>query len=216
VSSATSFTLSYPAATVDNGTLTHRIHLDDPPVMIPASGWEYTNASKTAIRLLPNPTNFVANDIYEFTYTAKDPTVNGLGFAAVRDWNAWLRYETEDDDGNPNPLAGDITRIYTEISSQPGRLLNDFGTRLQSAENGLKVFDGMMQWISAGSGLNLNFRFSQPNRTERNRRDRFKSKTGSANVMTTDPFTSKTDSRYARGNHRLPLAAEITRPMNTG
>jgi len=50
-------------------------------------------------------TPFVANDIYEFSYTAKDPTVNGIGFAAVRDWNAWLRYETKDDFATANPLA---------------------------------------------------------------------------------------------------------------
>ena len=52
--------------------------------------------------------------------------MNGLGFAAVRDWNAWLRSATTDDDGTANPLAGDIQRIYTEILSQPGRILNDF------------------------------------------------------------------------------------------
>src|SRR5215510_15142003 len=98
VSSASSFTLSYPAATVDKtkATLTHRVHLNDPPAVIPASGWEYTSAAGTAIRLLPAGTNFTANDIYEFSYTAKDPAVNGLGFAAIRDWNAWLRYETAD------------------------------------------------------------------------------------------------------------------------
>src|SRR6267378_4140990 len=105
---ATSFTLNYPAATPDKTkpTLTHRVHLDDPPVAIPASGWEYTNASLTAIRLLPAGTPFVANDIYEFSSTAKDPSVNGLGFAAIRDWNAWLRYEAADDSGTPNPLRG--------------------------------------------------------------------------------------------------------------
>jgi len=74
---------------------------------------------RTAIELLPAGTRFVANDIYEFSYTAKDPTVNGIGFAAVRDWNAWLRYETKDDFATANPLAGDIARIYTEVSSQP-------------------------------------------------------------------------------------------------
>ena len=113
VTSGTSFTLSYPAATADQtqATLTHRVHLDDLPEVIPASEWEYTDASLTAIRLLPAGTSFVANDIYEFSYTAKDPSVNGLGFAAIRDWNAWLRYEAPDDFGTPNPLAGDITRI---------------------------------------------------------------------------------------------------------
>jgi len=145
VTSGTSFTLSYPAATADKAkaTLTHRVHLDDLPVVIPASQWEYTNASLTAIRLPPTGTSFVANDIYEFSYTAKDPSVNGLGFAAIRDWNACLRYEAADDFGTANPLAGDITRIYTEISSQPGRLLNDFRhLGFNQAENGKKVFDG--------------------------------------------------------------------------
>jgi len=130
VTSASSFTLSYPAATLDKTktTLTHRVHLNDPPVAIPASGWEYTSAAGTAIRLLPTVTSFTANDIYEFSYTAKNPTVAGLGFAAVRDWMSWLRYETQDDSAvpTPNPLANYITRVYTEISSQPGRMFNDF------------------------------------------------------------------------------------------
>jgi hypothetical protein len=130
VTSGTSFALSYPASTSDKATatLTHRVHLDDQPVVIPASGWAYTDAGLTAIRLLPAGTPFVANDIYEFSYTARDPTVNGLGFAAVRDWNAWLRYEAADDFGNPNPLAEDVTRIYTDVVSQPGRMLNDLRT----------------------------------------------------------------------------------------
>jgi hypothetical protein len=213
VSSATSFNLSYPAATLDKAQakLTHRVHLNDVPQVIAASGWNY-NATGTAISLAGGP--FIANDIYEFSYTAKDPTVNGLGFAAVRDWNAWLRYETRDDLGNANPLAGDIQRIYTEISSQPGRLLNDFRhLGFNQAENGKKVFDGMMQWISAGSGLNLNYRFSQPNRTERNRQDHLHVENvfPFANVTTTDPFTGKVDSRYARceATNTCPLAVEI-------
>ena len=213
VTSGSSFTLSYPASTLDKAQakLTHRVHLNDTPVEIPASGWNY-NAAGTAISLAGG--SFVANDIYEFSYTAKDPTVNGLGFAAVRDWNAWLRYENQDDFGNLNPLAGDIERIYTEISSQPGRLLNDFRhLGFNQAENGRKVFDGLMQWISAGSGLNLNYRFSQPNRTERNRQDHLHVENvfPFANVVTTDPFTGKTDSRYAscEATGTCPLGVEI-------
>ena len=203
VSSATSFTLSYTAASLDKtaAKLTHRVHLNDAPVVIPASGWEYTSASGTAIRLLPAGTPFVANDIYEFSYTAKDPTVNGLAFAAVRDWNAWLRYDAMDDLGTPNPLAGDVTRIYSAVFSQPGRMLNDFRyLGFNQAENGRIVFDGMMQWIAAGDGLNLNYRFSQPNRTERNRQDHLylEGVFPFGNVTTTDPITGRTDSRYAR------------------
>ena len=202
VTSGSSFTLSYPAAdptTKTTAVLTHRVHLDDPPEVVPASGWNY-NAGGTAISLAGG--NFVANDIYEFSYTAKDPTVAGLGFAAIRDWVSWLRYEAEDDSGTRNPLANYITRIYTEISSQPGRLLNDF-RKLGFNEDdrgrvGRKVFDGHMQWISAGSGIGMNYRFSQSGRTERNRQDHLYGENlfPFANVRTTDPFTGITASRY--------------------
>ncbi len=215
VSPGASYTLNYPAATLDKtkATLTHRVHLDDPPVAIPASGWTY-NASGTVISLLPAGTSFVPNDIYEFSYTAKDPSVNGLGFAAIRDWNAWLRYDAIDDSGNPNPLAGEITRIYTEVVSQPGRLLNDFRhLGFNQAENGQKVFDGMLQWIAAGDGINMNYRWSQPGRTERNRQDHLYAEGvfPFANVTTSDPITGKTDSRYARceATDTCPFGMEI-------
>ncbi len=212
-SGSSAFTLTYAASTLDKSkaTLTHRVHLDDAPVVIPATGWNY-NATGTNINLVPP--GWTANDIYEFSYTAKNPTVNGLGFAAIRDWNAWLRYETADDFGTANPMAGDITRIYTEISSQPGRLLNDFRhLGFNQAENGKKVFDGMMQWIAAGDGINMDYRFSQPGRTERNRQDHLFAEGvfPFANVMTYDPITGKTDSRYARceASNTCPLGVEI-------
>ena len=213
VSPGASFTLTYPAATLDQSqaTLTHRVHLDDPPVVVPSSGWQY-NAAGTVISLVGS--SFVANDIYEFSYTAKDPSVNGVGLAAIRDWNAFLRYETQDDSGTPNPLAGDITRIYTEISSQPGRTLNDFRYfGFNQAENGKQVLDGLMQWIAAGDGISMNYRWSQPGRTERNRQDHLynEGRFPFANVMTTDPITGKTDSRYARCalTNTCPFAVEI-------
>ncbi len=210
-----SYTLSYPAATMDKGkaTLTHRAKLDDLPEVVPGSGWTY-DADGTAISLLPAGTPFKANDIYEFSYTAKDPTVNGIGFAAVRDFNAFLRYEKADTAGTPNPLAGDVTRIYTEVSSQPGRMLNDFrNLGFNQAENGKIVFDGMMQWIAAGDGINMNYRFSQPGRTERNRQDQLYAEGvfPFANVTTTDPITGKTAGRYdaCSKTNTCPLAMEI-------
>ena len=215
VNAGSSYALTYPAATLDQSkaTLTHRVHLNDTPKKIPASGWQYI-ADGTAIALLPSGTSFVPNDIYEFSYTAKDPTINGIGFAAVRDWNAWLRYEMKDDAGTANPLAGDITRIYTEVSSQPGRFLNDFRyLGFNQAENGKQVFDGMMQWIAAGDGISMNYRWSQPGRTERNRQDHLfvEGRFPFANVMTTDPITGKTDSRYATCTltRTCPFAMEI-------
>ena len=213
-STTTSYNLNYKAATLDKSkaVLTTRKLLNDSPTVIPATGWEYVDES--TIRLLPAGTTFKQADIYEFSYTAKNPTVNGLGFAAVRDWNSWLRSATVDDFGTANPLAGDIQRIYTEISSQPGRFLNDFRhLGFNQAEDGKKVFDGLMQWISAGSGINLNYRFSQPNRTERNRQDHLHVENvfPFANVTTQDPFTGKVDSRYAKceATGTCPVAVEI-------
>src|SRR5881396_1525309 len=210
---AASVALSYAAATLDKtlATLTHRVHLNDAPQVVPASGWNY-NATGTAISLAGG--NFVANDIYEFAYTAKDPKVSGLGFAAVRDWMEFLRYDRRDDDGNRNPLAGHIKRVYTEISSQPGRLLNDFrNLGFNETESGRKAFDGHMQWIAAGNGTNMNYRFSQSGRTERNRQNHLyiEGRFPFANVKTFDPITRKSDSRYAscEKTHTCPLGMEI-------
>ena len=210
---AASAALSYAAATLDKtqATLTHRVHLNDAPQVIPASGWNY-NAAGTAISLAGS--SFIANDIYEFAYTAKDPKVSGLGFAAVRDWMEFLRYDRRDDDGNRNPLAGHIKRVYTEISSQPGRLLNDFrNLGFNETESGRKAFDGHMQWIAAGNGTNMNYRFSQSGRTERNRQNHLyiEGRFPFANVTTHDPITRKTDSRYAscQKTKTCPLGMEI-------
>lgn len=215
VTRGTSYTLSYPAATIDQGkaTLTHRVRLDDEPQVVPASGWSY-NADGTAITLLPAGTAFTPGDIYEFSYTAKDPTVNGIGFAAVRDFNAFLRYEKADDAGTANPLAGDVTRIYTETSSQPGRLLNDFrNLGFNQSEDGRIVFDGMMQWIAAGDGINMNYRFSQPGRTERNRQDQLYAEGvfPFANQRASDPITGRTAGRYdaCTATNTCPLAMEV-------
>ena len=213
---AATFTLTYPANTGNQGApdavLTHRVHLDDTPAIVPTSGWAYTDATNTAIRLTTG--NFVNNDIYEFSYIAKNPTVNGLGLAAIRDFNTFLRYETRDDFNTANPLAGDVRRIYTETSSQPARTLNDF-THLgfNESEDHRKVFDGMMQWIGAGDGLNMNYRWSQTKRTERNRQEELylEGLFPFANVTTHDPISGQTDGRYKKceESHTCPLAMEF-------
>src|SRR5207244_7622929 len=81
------------------------------------------------------------------------------------------------------------------------------------AENGKPVFDGLMQWIAAGDGISMNYRWSQPGRTERNRQDHLfvEGRFPFANVTTTDPITGKTDSRYAKCSvsHTCPFAMEI-------
>ena len=48
---------------------------------------------------------FKPGHIYEFIYPAKNPLVLGLGFAVTRDLISFLRYESKDAAGKPNPLA---------------------------------------------------------------------------------------------------------------
>ncbi len=43
--------------------------------------------------------------LYELVYTAKDPLVLGIGFAATRDLTSFFRYAVKDD-GTPIPSQG--------------------------------------------------------------------------------------------------------------
>ena len=194
-------TLAYNAATGDKSlaTLTVRDHLTDAPTAVPAAGWAY--ASGNAIQLLPAGTAFRQSAIYEFTYTAVDPTVAGIGFAATRDFVSFLRRAKADTLSVLNPLAGDVTRVLAYTVSQPARYLNDFvWLGFNQDETGAKVFDGIENWIGAGTGIGLNDRFAQPARTERNRQNHLypEAPFPFAYSMLTDALTGKTDSRGRR------------------
>jgi hypothetical protein len=167
-----SYRLTYSAASLDKtrATLTVREHLNDAAKELPAGAWEY--ADENTIRLLPAGTPFKKSAVYEFRYTAKDPLVAGIGLAATRDFVSFLRFAKADEKGNPNPLAGDVKYTFSFTESQPARYLNDY-ERLgfNQDEQGRQVLDGLENWIGGGSGGNINYRFAQPNRTERNRQN---------------------------------------------
>ncbi|HEY2628122.1 MAG TPA: alpha/beta hydrolase domain-containing protein, partial [Usitatibacter sp.] len=138
-----------------------------------------------------------------------------VGFAATRDFVSWLRTQAKDDAGVANPLgANAITAAYTYVVSQPGRFLNDFRwLGFNEDESGKKVFDAMMQWISAGDGINMNLRFSQPGRTERNRQDQLydEGHFPFAHASMKDAITGKTDGRYNKctATNTCPLGMEV-------
>jgi len=158
-----SFALTYPAANpADKASarLTVRQKLNDPPVTIPASGWAYTSNAGTAIRLLPVGTPFQLSAIYEFTYTAKDPVVAGIGLAATRDFMAFVRHASR---SQGNPLAGDVQHTYSYSISQPSRTLNDLvGLGFNEDEDGRQVLDGILSHTGGGSGDQINYRFHSP------------------------------------------------------
>jgi hypothetical protein len=215
---STTFTseLAYAAASTDKSRakLTVRPRLDDEPTTVPATGWEYTSPEGTAIRLLPDGTPFQQSHIYEFTYTAKNPVVAGVGFAATRDFLSFLRYAAADDLGNANPLAGHVEHTYTFTVSQPARYLNDFQTLgFNEDEAGRRVIEGILNWLGGGNGVALNFRFAQPGRTERNRQNHRYPEANFpfAYPLLTDPYTGKTGGRGVRcaASGTCPKAMEV-------
>ena len=80
-----------------------------------SSEWEFASCAKDSRTgketIIPSSkelylrSGFKPGHIYEFIYPAKNPLVLGLGFAVVRDWVSFLRYEMKDTTGKPNPLA---------------------------------------------------------------------------------------------------------------
>ena len=71
----------------------------------------------------------------------------------------------------------------------------------------------MMQWIGAGDGLNMNYRWSQTKRTNRNRQELLylEDLYPFANVPTFDPISHTSDWRYKKceQSHTCPLAMEF-------
>ncbi len=192
---AASYSLAYAADTRSSATLTMRRHLADPRIPIAPGDWKY--ADDRTIQLLPKGTPFQQSAIYEFVYTAKDPLVAGLGFAATRDFVSFLRHATTGD----NPLAGDVQRAYAFTVSQPARYLNDFvALGFNEDDAGRPVFDGIENWIGGGNGVVLNFRFSQPGRTERNRQNHLYPEASFpfAFPEVFDPLTGMTNGRGVR------------------
>ncbi len=167
-----SYTLTYPAENLskEGAILTVRERLDDRPIVVPIAGWDF--ADEQTIRLLPIGTAFDQAHIYEFTYIAKNPVVSGLGLAATRDFISFLRYAPKSGARVDNPLADTIRQTYSFSISQPSRALHDFQTLgFNADEEDRRVIDGMLKWTGAGTGDQINYRFSQTGRTERNRQN---------------------------------------------
>src|SRR6185503_2416320 len=106
-----------------------RLRNEDAPAAIPASGWEFADSG--SIRLLPAGTPFRPGVLYQFSYRAKNPPVAGIGYAATRDWIAFLRYQQQDAAKNANPLTGPDGLVHVGAAlahgtSQSGRFLRDF------------------------------------------------------------------------------------------
>ncbi len=168
--------LTYPAHSLDqsDATLTVRLYEEDARVPVPAERWRYVSPRQIEIDLAEDSD---AGAIYEFIYPACDPVVMGLGFAAVRDFVAYMRSSGPDAAGQPHPMSPDpstpaIDHVIAYGRSQPGRFLREF-VRLGFNQdlNGGRVFDGIYASIAGSRRIFLNEPFAQPGRFHRQQED---------------------------------------------
>ncbi|MBV8054615.1 MAG: hypothetical protein JO071_05175 [Deltaproteobacteria bacterium] len=196
--------LSYPANTLDQtaAMLTVRQREQDPRTLLSPEHWHFKSNTRIEIN---RPGEFDAGAIYEFIYPARDPIVMGLGFAAVRDLVAFMRHDSANADGRPNPLTLDgrpaIDYVFAYGASQSGRFLRDFIWQGFNQDlHGRRVFDGLIATVAGSRKTFVNFAFAQPGRFSRQHEDRLfpHDQFPFSYATTTDPVGGKTDGILAR------------------
>lgn len=168
--------LPYRPATLDTtkATLTTHTHETVDGIVsvgsvIPSTDWAWAKCdAATPFPGTPDPTQICVKNgfdpalLYQVVFTAKDPYVLGVGFAAFRDVAAFFKNETMDDFGTINPLAGRIKWSIGRGVSQSGNYLRQFiHLGFNEDEAGRQVYDGAWP-IIAGRRIALNFRWAQP------------------------------------------------------
>jgi hypothetical protein len=108
---------------------------------------------------------------YEMVYTAANPLVLGVGFAAFRDLASFLRYGSTAPGGGSNPIAGTVSKALTVGGSQSAAFLHGFifwgfneegRDKAGHDQRGRIVFDGAWPQID-GRMMVMNIRWGQPN-----------------------------------------------------
>lgn len=130
---------------------------------IPHSAWTFTapaaGATNGGIHLgvFDGTQGFQPGRVYELVYVVKDPVVAGLGFAAVRDFASWLKYDTT--------AVTHVDRVYAAGISQCGRFLRDFVYQgFNQDESGRMALDGILAHVGGGGRGDFNYRFAQASR----------------------------------------------------
>lgn len=138
-------------------------------VAVPPSDWAWARCDAShPFPGTPDPTQICLKQgfdparLYQVVFTAADPYVLGIGFAAWRDVGAFFKQAKADDVGTPNPVAQGVTHSIARGISQSGNFLRGWlHLGFNQAEDGGMVHDGMWP-IIAGRRIALNFRWAQP------------------------------------------------------
>ena len=150
--------LPFPLADANSGVLTVRDAPYGPRTIIAKAQWHYSADQKQ----IEYPAGFTPGRLYEFVYTAKEPSVSGLGSAAVRDYMSYAKKTGV----VPGLAVNEIKRTVAFGNSQSGRFLRTFiHEGFNADEQGKQVFEGVWAQVAGGGHGAFNQRFVQPGRT---------------------------------------------------
>jgi hypothetical protein len=165
----------YPPASLDTSRATLTFHTSETTAgkiggegKVAPGDWAFADCRTTTFPGTPDPSRiclkhgFDPSRLYDLVYTAKDPLVLGIGFAATRDLVDFFRHTAADAAGTANPVAGRVTHSVALGTSQSGNFLKTFvhlGFNEDAA--GRALFDGILPYI-AGRQLSMNVRFAAP------------------------------------------------------
>jgi hypothetical protein len=148
----------YAVADPDAATMTWRDDPTGPRTVVPRSLWRFLEDGN-GVELEPG---FVPGRIYEVIYKGKDPTVTGLGSAAIRDYISYLKQ------------TGVVKRAIGFGTSQSGRFMRTFVYEgFNADEQGARVFEGVWAHVGGAGRGSFNIRFGQPSRDGHQRLNRF-------------------------------------------
>jgi hypothetical protein len=141
---------------------------------IPSANWAWAKCdAEHPFPGTPDPTQICVKGgfdpklLYQVVFTAQDPPVLGIGFAAFRDVASFFKNSAKDDAGTPNPVAQQISWVIGRGVSQSGNFLRAFlQLGFNQDENNRKLYDGAWP-IIAGRRIALNARFALPDGTSK-------------------------------------------------
>ena len=136
------------AASPEN-TLRVREKLGGPWVTILRNTWKLAGNTVTM------QSGFEPGHTYELSYVAVNPPVAGLGFAAVRDAAAWVKYAPE--------AVVSAKHTFAFGVSQTGRWLREFLYEgFNTDERNRQVFDAVWPHRAGAAGIELDVRWATP------------------------------------------------------
>lgn len=155
--------VEYPAAAPEDkrNVLTVRDKPHGQRHVIQRSDWSFGHSVDGKLtpsnRFLHLSSGFVPGKIYELIYVVQDPVIAGLGFAAVRDFVAWMKH-------SPDAIAP-VKFAYAAGISQCGRFLRDFLYQgFNADESNHMALDGVLAHVGGAGRGSFNYRFAQPSR----------------------------------------------------